>query len=1060
MKKSIALLFFLWASVSFGAPALCSGNGATYDSLAFCESQCGESCTELISSGGTCSSSYKNFVYDNSTNTTYALTQNEGAWTSFQSSAIVRSAEVNTLLKHIVSYSGTSSAWIGLYDPDKTQNLGSTSDTRFRWRDGSLLNYRNWASGQPDNAVNGGDIGNVAVYGEHWVLMDIEGTWSDTGEHSGQPMNHPALVEFAGQLNCVKGTVPSDETDPEDIITTYCEANPDKCNLCTDSVDIYQCTAGTSGGYLCPKEQAVCNAQYAGSTCPAGGVLNTQTDKCEATRTIACPNGMTYDSNLDRCTMPVMCPYSGILNGSTDLCEAVQSGSSCPTNYTFDTSQNLCVKDPECSSGTYKTTTDRCEFAATYSCPANYTYNSTTATCEAAPICQSGTAYNTVQNKCLASAVLGCPSGYYPDYDYDGNDVCATTPICTYGSYNGSYNRCQMTLGYSCSLNAQSYSTSSACSTACSSTVAPTGTAPVYETVTTAPTYLWTGCARSSSFYYSTKGGFQITANDGCDSATVTYYGPGGVVYSPANVVLTKGSSAVVTSGGKSITIYLSGSAVTNYNPYNPNMAYFFLTSSDSSIDWSNATYSGYLYTTNYVEGCPDGFTYYPDYHICKKDIIISGGYSCPDGYTLSGTTCVKSGTCSTTSSCPTGTTKSGSYCISTPNCPSGGTVVDGACQIEFTYTCPTGTTYDQSLYMCVSSPTCADSGVLNTTTDKCSMTVTSSCPNGYTRAGSVCYSSPICSSGIYNAALDRCVLAAVSTCPTDYTLNSTTGKCEKIPTCSIGTYSTTINMCAQLPTINCNSGYTYNSSNILCESQPSCSSGTYDVTQNSCLTGHSCPYSGQPCVEISGNWLCSKYGCYDAKDQSNYSEDDTTEGENDIIADGEKDDEGNCLGSIYIFNGNDRRCRVPGVQTGFTDCCKKKKDWFGLAKCNPTEQLLSSLRSWGKVDGQCREIGEYCSSKFLGICIQKKKTYCCFGSPLSRIIQEQGRPQLDISWGSPKTPNCRGFTPDEFQKLDFSKISFDEWVNEYVVPELNENITNNIKETFENITLPTGISQ
>lgn len=207
----------------------------------------------------------------------------------------------------------------------------------------------------------------------------------------------------------------------------------------------------------------------------------------------------------------------------------------------------------------------------------------------------------------------------------------------------------------------------------------------------------------------------------------------------------------------------------------------------------------------------------------------------------------------------------------------------------------------------------------------------------------------------------------------------------------------------------------------------------------------------------VDGQYKCSENSCYSVSDSGNYVEDDTSEGSNDVAADGEKDESGNCLGTIYIFNGSDRRCRKPGVQTGFSDCCKKKEDWFGLAKCNPNEQLLSSLRSWGELDGQCHVIGDYCSSKFLGICVQTKKTYCCFGSPLARIIHEQGRPQLNIGWGSPKSPNCTGFTPEEFQKLDFSKISFDEWINEYVIPELNESISDNIKNTFENIALPTG---
>ncbi|MGE4266357.1 MAG: conjugal transfer protein TraN [Deferribacterales bacterium] len=326
--------------------------------------------------------------------------------------------------------------------------------------------------------------------------------------------------------------------------------------------------------------------------------------------------------------------------------------------------------------------------------------------------------------------------------------------------------------------------------------------------------------------------------------------------------------------------------------------------------------------------------------------------------------------------------------------------------------------------------------------------------------SGNVCYSAPVCSSGVYDATLDTCILYAAALCSAGYTFNASTDKCELAPSCSAGSYSSTIDKCAQLPTITCATDYTYNSSLKLCENNPTCSSGSYNSAQNQCLTGYACPYNGQPCIETGGQWKCSKYPCYNATDESNYTNDDTTEGANDILADGETDDEGNCLGSIYIFNGNDNRCRKPGAQTGFSDCCKKKKDWLGLAKCNPKEQMLSSLRSWGKLDGQCHEVGEYCSEKWVGVCVQKKKTYCCFGSALARIIIEQGRPQLDIGWGSAKAPNCRGFTPEEFQKLDFSKISFDEWIEEYVVPELNENITNNIKETFENITLPTGVSQ
>ena len=65
--------------------------------------------------------------------------------------------------------------------------------------------------------------------------------------------------------------------------------------------------------------------------------------------------------------------------------------------------------------------------------------------------------------------------------------------------------------------------------------------------------------------------------------------------------------------------------------------------------------------------------------------------------------------------------------------------------------------------------------------------------------------------------------------------------------------------------------------------------------------------------------------------------------------------------------------------------------------------------------------IGNFCSKKLsLGlvkICVQKSDSYCAFNSSLARIIQEQGREQLGISWGSAESPKCRGFTVEEFQK-------------------------------------------
>lgn len=100
----------------------------------------------------------------------------------------------------------------------------------------------------------------------------------------------------------------------------------------------------------------------------------------------------------------------------------------------------------------------------------------------------------------------------------------------------------------------------------------------------------------------------------------------------------------------------------------------------------------------------------------------------------------------------------------------------------------------------------------------------------------------------------------------------------------------------------------------------------------------------------------------------------------------------------------------------------------FLFSGCDQQDMETAMLRS----SGMCHEIGSYCTSSFLGICLQKAHGHCCFNTKLGRIIQEQGRPQLKSFngnlWGTAKNPMCRGFTPEEFQALDFSKMDLSEY--------------------------------
>ena len=93
------------------------------------------------------------------------------------------------------------------------------------------------------------------------------------------------------------------------------------------------------------------------------------------------------------------------------------------------------------------------------------------------------------------------------------------------------------------------------------------------------------------------------------------------------------------------------------------------------------------------------------------------------------------------------------------------------------------------------------------------------------------------------------------------------------------------------------------------------------------------------------------------------------------------------------------------------------------MASCSEEEKLLAQLKD----KNLCHQVGTYCAKKVLGICVSKKTSYCCFGNKLLRLIQEQGRAQLGIGWGTAETPSCRGLRPEELSRIDFSRLDLSE---------------------------------
>ncbi len=215
-----------------------------------------------------------------------------------------------------------------------------------------------------------------------------------------------------------------------------------------------------------------------------------------------------------------------------------------------------------------------------------------------------------------------------------------------------------------------------------------------------------------------------------------------------------------------------------------------------------------------------------------------------------------------------------------------------------------------------------------------------------------------------------------------------------------------------------------------------SCSAGVFDPTTGKCVVTNNvydCPYGKQySCVTPQNGGVpeCSDLPCVNLATNPVQSAPppNTTSYQNDGTTDPST---GACTGIIKIFNGKGDTCRQAGWDTNFFNCCNSDEGSFLLIKkyCNQNDiDTVAAIQA-----KYAHYVGDYCQKSIPLIgCIQKVATYCIFHSQFGRIIQEQGRPTLkafapDGQWGTPEAPNCVGFSPEEFQMIDFSKIDFSE---------------------------------
>lgn len=149
----------------------------------------------------------------------------------------------------------------------------------------------------------------------------------------------------------------------------------------------------------------------------------------------------------------------------------------------------------------------------------------------------------------------------------------------------------------------------------------------------------------------------------------------------------------------------------------------------------------------------------------------------------------------------------------------------------------------------------------------------------------------------------------------------------------------------------------------------------------------------------------------------------------------------------VRAFTGQAKFCKKAAA--GYSNCCKDS-GWgqdIGLAKCSSDEKALAKA----KTNKLTVSVGEFCSKKVLGVCLEKKRSYCQFDSKLAQIVQQQGRNgQLHISFGSSKHPDCRGITVDELQQIKFDQLDltnfYEDLMNNQKIPDSGA-LTERVKE-------------
>lgn len=137
---------------------------------------------------------------------------------------------------------------------------------------------------------------------------------------------------------------------------------------------------------------------------------------------------------------------------------------------------------------------------------------------------------------------------------------------------------------------------------------------------------------------------------------------------------------------------------------------------------------------------------------------------------------------------------------------------------------------------------------------------------------------------------------------------------------------------------------------------------------------------------------------------------------------------------------------RPPGRDPALKEIRDRVMDKLDDLMCDAEAEELRERRRYT----QCVRVGRRCAKRVLRVCVRYVESFCCFSGKLGRILQEQGRAQLGLSFGTANNPNCRGLTPEELERIDWSQLDLSEFFEDalqMVNPASNQDLEEEMRQ-------------